>query len=238
MHKQDLPLSGCDVSWDAMVGDERARHCAICDQQVTDLSAGTEADARALIATGAGCVRYRVDRTGRILFRREVAALAASATILLAATASAEPMGVSSGVSSGVCAGQQDTTQVAPIAAAEAPPEPDVPEGGRIFSILDASGHPAPGGEVRIRGPEGEISLPIDPGGRVVLDPEALGWPPLADEQGIELWVTVHGYETVYWSGPGQQVVVQLRPHTEILMGGITAPPRRRPFGFLRRLFR
>lgn len=40
----------CPVRWDAMVGDDRVRHCSSCDQQVYDTRAMTTAEVEGLVA--------------------------------------------------------------------------------------------------------------------------------------------------------------------------------------------
>ena len=66
------PLDGlriarpCSADWEAMAGAGPARHCALCDKTVHDLSALTSAEAVA-VAGGAGCVRVRRDRLGRVV---------------------------------------------------------------------------------------------------------------------------------------------------------------------------
>src|SRR5207247_234468 len=59
----------CRADWNAMVGDERARHCAQCDKQVFNLSELTRAEAEALIEEKAGklCARYYQRTDGTIL---------------------------------------------------------------------------------------------------------------------------------------------------------------------------
>jgi hypothetical protein len=58
--------SPCHEKWDAMRGDDRARHCGKCDKVVYDLSAISAAEAEALLASrGELCVRFyrRADGT-------------------------------------------------------------------------------------------------------------------------------------------------------------------------------
>jgi hypothetical protein len=71
MHRRQLPVvQACDEDWEAMSGDERRRTCAECDQEVVDLSAMTEREARRVLAKpGPLCVRYRFASDGRIRFR-------------------------------------------------------------------------------------------------------------------------------------------------------------------------
>ncbi len=72
----------CDRTFDAMAGDERRRFCASCGKHVHDLSARTEAEARAFLAAARGtrvCVRYARDAGGTVRFRS--AAVAAALTL-------------------------------------------------------------------------------------------------------------------------------------------------------------
>lgn len=71
MHADDLPIpEPCTADWDAMrVLDTTRRHCGQCDKAVHDLSAMSDADARALLASDRVCVRYRTATDGRIVHR-------------------------------------------------------------------------------------------------------------------------------------------------------------------------
>jgi hypothetical protein len=58
----------CDASWDAMAGDDRVRHCALCDKKVYDVSQLTSAEAVALFGTDTlPCLRLHRRRDGTIL---------------------------------------------------------------------------------------------------------------------------------------------------------------------------
>lgn len=59
----------CNASWDAMTGDDRARHCGECNQQVFNLSALTTEQAESLIREKNGdlCVRYYKRKDGTVL---------------------------------------------------------------------------------------------------------------------------------------------------------------------------
>lgn len=59
----------CNASWDAMTGDDRARHCGECKQQVFNLSALTTEQAESLIREKHGdlCVRYYKRKDGTVL---------------------------------------------------------------------------------------------------------------------------------------------------------------------------
>lgn len=74
-------LSPCAESFDAMDGDSKRRHCAECDKDVHDLSAGTEEEARVLLREAAGtkiCIRYGATATGTIQFRATLGVRASS----------------------------------------------------------------------------------------------------------------------------------------------------------------
>jgi hypothetical protein len=63
-----------------MRGDDKTRFCDTCGKHVHDLSAGTEAEARALFReTERPCVRYTRDASGGVRFK--AAALAAAASL-------------------------------------------------------------------------------------------------------------------------------------------------------------
>lgn len=103
-------LSPCSESFDAMTGDERRRHCAVCDKDVHDLSARTEDEAKALLRAAAGtriCVRYAATPKGTIHFR---------ATLAVAAVATAAAVAGCSSV---------DTASSAPAARPMAVTHPD-----------------------------------------------------------------------------------------------------------------
>lgn len=71
-----LPIAKpCPESFESMVGDGRSRHCDRCDKRVVDLSAGTEAEAAALLeaARGRMCVRYATNSSGHIVFAAALA---------------------------------------------------------------------------------------------------------------------------------------------------------------------
>jgi hypothetical protein len=61
----------CGESWEAMPGDETARHCARCDREVHDLSAMAREDAQRLVdgADGPLCVRFRRREDGTLASR-------------------------------------------------------------------------------------------------------------------------------------------------------------------------
>jgi hypothetical protein len=64
-----LRVVPCTEAWAAMPGDERRRYCSKCERHVYDLSGGTEARAREIVARGA-CVRFRADASGAVQFVR------------------------------------------------------------------------------------------------------------------------------------------------------------------------
>lgn len=68
--------SPCPAQWDDMPGDDRARHCAMCDLDVFDLSSMARAEAEAFLSArlgGAGarpvCARFYRRADGTILTR-------------------------------------------------------------------------------------------------------------------------------------------------------------------------
>jgi hypothetical protein len=89
-----LPIAHpCSESFAAMppdAQDPRTRFCGKCNKQVHDLSARTEAEARALFREAGGarlCVRFARDGAGAVRFRAATAAVALS----LAACSAAAP---------------------------------------------------------------------------------------------------------------------------------------------------
>lgn len=93
---RSLPIAKpCHESFAAMTGDGQRRHCASCDKDVHDLSAGTEADARAILAAARArrervCVRYTPDASGNIHFRAAMVVAAVAAGAALAACSAAD----------------------------------------------------------------------------------------------------------------------------------------------------
>jgi hypothetical protein len=61
--------SPCSADWNAMTGDDRARHCGSCNKTVFNLSGMSRDEAESLIVekTGALCVRYFQRKDGTIL---------------------------------------------------------------------------------------------------------------------------------------------------------------------------
>ncbi len=90
----------CPASWDAMTGDDRVRHCALCEKNVYDLSALTAIEAVRLLAEHGerACVRLHRRRDGTVITsdcevgvrrRRRRLAFAAGALVTASAVASA-----------------------------------------------------------------------------------------------------------------------------------------------------
>jgi hypothetical protein len=87
-------VTKCDEDFGAM----KDGHCERCDVRVHDLSARTEEEAEALLASReAKCVRFAVDRrTGNIRFRATVAgavAITVAASSVALASAASPPAG-------------------------------------------------------------------------------------------------------------------------------------------------
>jgi hypothetical protein len=66
-------LAPCQERWEEMPGDDRARHCARCQERVVDLAALEEREAEALLARrapGEGlCVRLARGPDGAVVTR-------------------------------------------------------------------------------------------------------------------------------------------------------------------------
>lgn len=90
----------CNEDWEGMTPEQRGRFCAACQKKVHDLSAMTEDDAKALLASDDDiCVSYLSDTQGTVrfkpaqivpanrLFRRASVASAAGLSLALAACA-------------------------------------------------------------------------------------------------------------------------------------------------------
>lgn len=60
--------SPCSEDWDAMVGDDRVRHCSRCQKSVYNVSALTAREAEAFLAQrGERCIRFFRRRDGTLL---------------------------------------------------------------------------------------------------------------------------------------------------------------------------
>lgn len=89
-------LSPCSETFEAMEGDAKRRHCAECNEDVHDLSAGTEEDARALLREAAGkriCVRYAATPSGTIRFRATLTVAAVATAAVVAGCSSVDMSG-------------------------------------------------------------------------------------------------------------------------------------------------
>ncbi|MBZ0116469.1 MAG: hypothetical protein K8H88_05735 [Sandaracinaceae bacterium] len=96
----------CDASWDAMVGDDRIRSCAICDKHVYNLSGMTAREALSILQTSdKPCVRLYKRADGSVITsdcevgirkRRRRLAIAATASAAIAATAGLAPSALAS----------------------------------------------------------------------------------------------------------------------------------------------
>ena len=193
MNRRDLPLSGCPLDYAAMDGPVERRHCAQCDQFVTNLSALTEDEARRRIAAGPGCVRYRFRSDGTILFRPAVVA----ASLGLAATAAASPM---------VRPPEAPPEQPPPTEVTEAEADEATEAAPRrapaTLRIFDDYGLPLVG-PVKLTGPDGHtVQLKLDESGKARFDPKK-HWKP--DARG-RFSLTLEVYHTevdAVLTGPG-----------------------------------
>ena len=63
--------SPCSQSWDRMAGDERVRHCGVCDKNVYSLDTLSAEEVRQLVLKNEGriCWRFFVRRDGTVLTR-------------------------------------------------------------------------------------------------------------------------------------------------------------------------
>lgn len=60
--------SPCQAKWDEMVGDEKCRHCSLCDKQVYNFSAMNQSEIDQLLAQGkTPCTRVFKREDGTIL---------------------------------------------------------------------------------------------------------------------------------------------------------------------------
>ena len=83
-------LDACNEAWDDMSGDGHVRHCTSCRKDVHDLSALSEQEAGAFLReheAAIPCLRVAHDRSGKPLFRDDLARLAKQAAAFGAAAA-------------------------------------------------------------------------------------------------------------------------------------------------------
>jgi hypothetical protein len=116
--------SPCTAEWDAMAGDNRVRHCALCHLNVYNISEMTTREIRNLIAQREGrlCVRMFLRTDGTILSRDCPRGLRAAARriSLLASAALSTLMAI--GCASAPVATEQDTIKIKPQASPVATP--------------------------------------------------------------------------------------------------------------------
>ena len=65
----DIPAP-CAADWNGMPGDERVRHCAVCDKDVHSLSELSAAGIASLLERGNVCLRLRIEADGSVVHRR------------------------------------------------------------------------------------------------------------------------------------------------------------------------
>lgn len=71
MKRAEAPIrQPCSADWSAMDGTDERRFCGQCSKHVHNLSAMTEARARAVVADRNVCVRYSVDPATRAIRHR------------------------------------------------------------------------------------------------------------------------------------------------------------------------
>jgi hypothetical protein len=86
-------LSPCSEDWNAMRGDERVRFCGQCRQNVYNLAAMTEAEARALVGGDKqACVRMFLRGDGTAITRSCLPMIEAARGRVLALAAGLEPL--------------------------------------------------------------------------------------------------------------------------------------------------
>ncbi len=129
--------SPCDAAWDAMTGDDRARHCALCDKTVYNLAALTRDEAMALFGNPEEmpCLRLwkRADGTvmtadcpvGLKLRRRERRFVAAAVMLVLAGCGPAKAQVPTRLQGEAVMQGAP--APVKPVPPAKRPPRPKPP---------------------------------------------------------------------------------------------------------------
>ena len=207
MHRDDVPLSlRCSEDFDAMEGSGAVRRCDQCACSVVDLSAHTELSARLMLATAAApCVRYAVDRDGRVRFQPSLLARAGALLMTLAPlTALAEDLS-------------------APPPAEEAAP---VGPGLIAIRVTDMDGLPIP--NVTMACGEG-VAVTSDAQGRALVDVGPDGCAVDIERPGF---VPVRLVVPAGHDGPEVMMTLHADPSDEVYFVGV--PRHRSLFGFLR----
>jgi len=174
----------CDVEWDALERRPRGRFCGQCQTLVTDLSAMSERDARALLAQTeqAVCLRYLHDATGQVHFadgprlvptsrlraaRRASGVAALMAPLLFQACGGADPVADWQALEDAGVAGSGGAQRVIP-SFSEASPEPrSTVEASKPSSqIADAGAPPRAEDEPSLQVAEGPAPLAGENAGR------------------------------------------------------------------------
>lgn len=57
----------CPQAWESLIGDERARHCGVCEKYVHNLAALTRTEAQELVRQPHVCARFEKDAWGSIV---------------------------------------------------------------------------------------------------------------------------------------------------------------------------
>jgi hypothetical protein len=162
--------SPCSVGWETMSGDERTRHCQLCNLSVYNISALTDRQARDLVTTKQGpiCVRFYRRSDGTVLTvdcpvgiraLRKRAARFATATF-------ATVLGLFS-----ISYGQKEAENVVDSGKSVTIRTPIPGELSRLSGIVtDANGAVIPGITVRITSNGVERTVVTDNTGRFIFD--------------------------------------------------------------------
>jgi len=119
----DIPTP-CQADWNAMTGDARVRHCALCNKDVHALSELDEANVVSLLERGDVCVRLQVESDGAIAAkdrqpgRRAARVVATAALAALAACSAPDPIGETHSTGAPLAPPEQTSAQVAPTSSA------------------------------------------------------------------------------------------------------------------------
>lgn len=139
--RDELPIQNpCNLDFSAMTRAEaNRRFCGACKKHVHDLTAMTEAEARALLnapVTEGLCVRYLADDRGRIAFKPDVAAsrLRNKSSLALAALAAVAPLALTA------CMGSMRLPEASPAASRMPSRQFELVRGSTRIVISDAPG--------------------------------------------------------------------------------------------------
>ncbi len=139
--------TSCATDWSAMTGDDRSRHCEICDKQVYDLSRMTRPEIERLVRVTGGnfCGRMTRHADGRVFSAEDLPVVSPPSNGLVrlrrASPVAAAALGLAVGLTSVSSAkGQEGPRPVGKVEGKIVPPETDsVTETGNATGVIQGT---------------------------------------------------------------------------------------------------